>query len=185
MAKSKYGKKPMSGGKKFLLALGVIVLLIALFFLSFWITTMSLRSNQDPDVVTETGVPAASAEATATPKVDLKKLSKKELIVLVEQKDRKIKELEEELDKGSVSTQAPISAVKPSATAKPSETAKATATPKPAVKTTAPTAAPTQKPAAKTAAPTVAPTQKPTTPTQAPATKAPIKPVAPAAGGEE
>ena len=45
MAKSKYGKKSMSGGKKFLLVLGVIVLLIALFFLSFWITSMSLRSN--------------------------------------------------------------------------------------------------------------------------------------------
>ncbi len=176
MAKSKYGKKSMSGGKKFLLVLGVIVLLIALFFLSFWITSMSLRSNQEPDVATASGVPAASASASATPAVDLKKLSKKELIVLVEEKDRKIKELEEEIAKGSISTQAPIATSKPS-----SSTSKPVATQKPA----APTKAPTQKPEVKTAAPTKEPTPKPAEPTQAPATKAPIKPVAPAAGGEE
>lgn len=180
MAKSKYGKKSMSGGKKFLLVLGVIVLLIALFFLSFWITSMSLRSNQEPDVATASGVPAASASASATPAVDLKKLSKKELIVLVEEKDRKIKELEEEIAKGSISTQAPITTSKPA-----SSTSKPAATQKPAANTAAPTKAPTQKPEVKTAAPTKEPTPKPAEPTQAPATKAPIKPVAPAAGGEE
>lgn len=177
MAKSTYGKKPMSGGKKFLLVLGIIVLLIALFFLSFWITSMTLRVNQEPDIAVSSGVPAA----TSSPTVDFSKLSKKELIALAEEQEKKIAELEEELQKGSIHTQEPIASVKPSvSTSRP-------ATEKPAVKTAAPTKAPTPKPAVKTAEPTVAPTPKPAEPTKAPETEAPapIKPVAPAAGEEE
>ena len=176
MAKSTYGKNPMSGGKKFLLALGIIVLLVALFFLSFWITSMTLRANQEPDIAVSSGAPAA----TSSPTVDLKKLSKKELIALAEEQEKKIAELEEELQKGSIHTQEPI------ASAKPSVSTNRPATEKPAVKTTAPTKAPTPKPAVKTAEPTVAPTPKPAEPTKAPETEAPapIKPVAPAAGEE-
>ena len=101
---AKYGKKTMSKGKKALLILGVIVLLIGLFFLSFWITTLSLRSNQDPGIAPASGSPAASA----TPAVDYNKLSKKELIALVEEKDEKIRQLEESLASGQTNTQAPI-----------------------------------------------------------------------------
>lgn len=178
MAKSKYGKKPMSGGKKFLFVLGVIVLLVALFFLSFWVTSMSLRFNQEPDNSVSSGLPVA----TNTPTVDLRKLSKKELIALVEEKDEKIKELEDELEKGSISTQAPIVTTKPSqATIQPATTSK------PSVNTSAPTKVPTPKPVVKTPAPIKTSTPKTAEPTSAPATKVPeaIKPVAPAANEAE
>lgn len=181
----KYAKKPMGRGKKFLLGLGIVLLLIALFFLSFFVTTLSLRANREPVIPEASGVPAASA----TPSVDYSKLSKKELIELVKEKDEQIAELEKELSTGAVSTQAPIATSQPqassSATNTPSPTAAAKATVKPAAKTATPTVAPTKAPTQKPVS-TPAATQKPAEPTPAPATKAPatIKPVAPAADGE-
>ncbi|MBR5157362.1 MAG: hypothetical protein IKW59_06310 [Clostridia bacterium] len=181
-------------GNKFLLGLGIVVLLIALFFASFWITTLSLRSNSEPDAITES-TDAPTAVATASPDVNYKKMSKKELIEIIEKKEDRIKELEEALGLNSLSTQAPINELgssssesntaptaKPTAepatkTAEPTKTSapKPTATQKPA----APKPVATQKPAA-TPAPTPKPTQAP-----APATKAPsIKPMAPAADSE-
>ena len=187
-------KKSKKNGKgnKFLLGLGIVVLLIALFFGSFWVTTLSLRSNSEPDPITES---TSAPTATASPDVNYKKMSKKELIELIEKKEDRIKELEEALGLNGIPTQAPIDELgsssmsestptpKPSAapaekTAEPTKTSapKPTATPKP-VATQKP--ATTPKPVA-----TPAPTPKPT-PTPAPATKAPsIKPMAPAADSE-
>lgn len=196
MAKS---SKKKGKGNKFLLGLGIVVLLIALFFASFWVTTLSLRSNSEPDAITEsTDTPTATA--TASPEVNYKKMSKKELIKIIEQKEDRIKELEEALGLNGIPTQAPIDELGSSSessaapTAKPStapaeKTAEPTKTsaPKPTA-ATKPTA--TQKPAAPkpvatpkpvvTSAPAPKPTQAP-----APATKAPsIKPMAPAADSE-
>lgn len=193
---SKKSKKPMGKGNKFLLGLGVVVLLIALFFISFWVTTLSLRSGQEPVAVDDNNTLAATA--TPAPDVNYKKMSKKELIELLEKRDDRIEELEEALGLNSLHTQAPIDELGSSyssssnsvPSAKPSESPvektpepvktsepKATATPKPAA-TPKPTATP--KPVA-----TPEPTPKPAEPTPAPATKAPsIKPVAPAADSE-
>ena len=88
---SVYRKKPRRRGKGFLVALGIIVLLLVLFFLSFWLTSMALRRNQEPELPAASGTPAASA----APKVDYKKLSKKELIALLEERDEQIRKLEE------------------------------------------------------------------------------------------
>lgn len=187
---AKYGKKTMSKGKKALLILGVIVLLIGLFFLSFWITTLSLRSNQDPGIAPASGSPAASA----TPAVDYNKLSKKELIALVEEKDEKIRQLEESLASGQTNTQAPIASARPSQAPSTSSSGSSSsassgsastprATTKPAAKTATPTRAPTPKPKPVV---TPAPTPEPPQPTQPPATQPPatIRPVAPAADAE-
>ncbi len=136
----------MSGGKRALLTVGIIVLLIVLFFLSFWITSLVLKANQQPLLPQQGGV-----AATATPKPTYEELEK-----MVIEKEEKIKALEAELDRyrgGAAS----------------SSTGKA-----PAVTSQKPTAKPTQAPTkAPTQAPTIAPTKAPTpAPTQAP-TKAP------------
>lgn len=177
---AKKTRRGLTGAKKFLLGIGIVFLLIALFFLSFWITTLSLRVNREPSVST----PDNAVVATSTPDVDYKKLSKKELIKLLEEKDEQIKELSEELGLGETITQAPIPSETPAPTETPEPSASASPT---ATATPKPTATPT--PAAKTPTPTKAPatpTPKPTpapTPTPKPS-KAPIVPVAPAADSE-
>ena len=171
---AKRGRRPLSGGKKVLLTLGVIALLVLLFFLSYWITTVSLRAGRDdspaPVQPTTTGSPA--------PAVNYEALSKTELIELLKERDERIRELESGTSSAIVDvvgTPAPTKTPIESAT--PAPTKAPTATPKPTEKATA-----TPKPTA-TAKPTQAPTPVPTpTPTPAP-TKTPtsIRPVAPAA----
>lgn len=187
---AKRGRRPLSGGKKVLLTLGVIALLVLLFFLSYWITTVSLRAGRDdsPAPVQPTTTPSPA------PAVNYEALSKTELIELLKERDERIRELEGGTTSAIVDivstpapTKAPIESATPTPTKTPSPTPKASATPAP---TKAPTATPkptekataTPKPTA-TAKPTQAPTPVHTpTPTPAP-TKTPtsIRPVAPAA----
>lgn len=187
---AKKTRRGSGGTNKFLLGIGIVFLLIALFFLSFWITTFSLRiGNKSSGTETENAV-----VATATPEVNYKKLSKKELIKLLEEKDEEINELKEALGIGDAVTQEPIPSETPVTTPTPESSATpspaATSTPKPTA-TPAPTSkpkatpAPTPKPTA-TPAPTPKPTPTPA-PTPAPTpkpSKAPIVPVAPAADSE-
>ncbi|MBQ3554578.1 MAG: hypothetical protein IJA08_07835 [Clostridia bacterium] len=187
---AKRGRRPLSGGKKALLTLGVIALLVLLFFLSYWITTVSLRAGRDdspaPVQPTATGSPA--------PAVNYEALSKAELIELLKERDERIRELEGGTTSAIVDiagtpapTQKPIESATPKPTEKATATPKPTVTPKPTEKATA-TPKPTEKATATpkptaTAKPTQAPTAVPTpTPTPAP-TKTPtsIRPVAPAA----
>lgn len=153
--RKQYRPKPaakMSGGKKALLTVGTIVLLIVLFFLSFWITSLVLKANQEPLLPQQGGV-------SATPKPTYEELEK-----MVIEKEEKIKALEAELDRSRRGSVSSLTGTEPSASQKP--------TAKP---TQAPTEAPTQVP---TIAPTPAPTQTPTkapepTPTQTPEEETP------------
>ncbi len=157
-----------SGSKTALLTVGVIALLVVLFFLSFWVTSLILKANHEP-VLPQHGV----ADASPTPKPTYEELEK-----MVIEKDKEIKTLEEELARyrgNSFQTEEPRATSQPLVTQAPTEA--------PAVATKAPTQAPTVAPTkAPTPAPTKAPTPAPTVePTVAP-TKAPtIKPVAPGA----
>ncbi len=132
-------KKKSSAKKNALIALGVVLLLFALFALSFFVTSFVLQMNQAPDL--------SGVVAEPTPKPTYEELEK-----MVIEKDERIKELEERLEtyRGAAgnrvteSTQAPSKAP----TSSPSQ---------------APTKAPTQAPTkAPTKAPTVAPTAAPT-----------------------
>ena len=140
-----YKSGKSSGGKKILLTIGVLALLVLLFFLSFWITGIVLRANQGPLIsqeATETGAP--------TPKPTYE-------------------ELEKELASYRLDgTPAPNKTTAPSFTTGQNPTAKPKETPvaKPSVKPTAkPTAVPTAKP---TVAPTPVPTAAPAAPTKTP-----------------
>ncbi len=168
-------KRPLSGGKKVLLTLCVIALLVALFFLSYWITTISLRAGRDDGAAPV----QPSATPSASPTVNYEALSKAELIELLKERDERIRELESGNPASAITDIVPSQTPTPvpTPTAKPSATPAPTATAKPSAK---PTATPTAKPTAK---PTVKPTPLPTPePTPAP-TKTPtsIRPVAPAA----
>lgn len=164
--RKKYKSGKTSGGKKFLLTIGVIVLLVLLFFLSFWITGMVLRANQNP------GIPqGTTADVSPTPKPTYEELEKR----VIEQEE-KIEELEKELASyRSGSTPAPSATSAPSFStgAKPTTKPSATSSAKPVAKpSAAPTAKPTVAPVAK---PTAAPTQAPAPePTAAP-TKTPVQ----------
>lgn len=149
-------QKRMSGGKKALLTVLIIVLLVILFMASFWITSMVLKANQQPNLP---DVPGASP----TPKPTYEQLEK-----MVIEKDEEIKKLQEELERyrknggstsGSSTGSSKSSATSSSrATKAPSATKKATAQP-----TKAPTPAPTQAP---TKAPEPEVTQAPAEETQ-------------------
>ncbi|MBQ4518585.1 MAG: hypothetical protein II997_08390 [Clostridia bacterium] len=154
-----YKSGKSSGGKKILLTIGVLALLVLLFFLSFWITGIVLRANQGPLIsqeATETGAP--------TPKPTYEELEK----TVIEQNER-IEELEKELASYRLDgTPAPNKTTAPSFTTGQNPTAKPKETPvaKPSVKPTAkPTAVPTAKP---TVAPTPVPTAAPAAPTKTP-----------------
>lgn len=160
--RKKYKNGKSSGGKKFLLAIGVIVLLVMLFFLSFWVTSMILKMNQNP-VIPQ----GSDAVVSPTPKPTYEELETR-----VAEQQEEIEKLEKELAQyrlgGSpapTATMAPAASAKPKASATPAPSAKPSAKPsvKPSVKptvapTTAPTVAPTTAP---TVAPTVAPTKTP------------------------
>lgn len=164
-----------AGSKKALFAAGVILLLVVLFFLSFWITGLVLKANQEPLLPGGVSAPAPTEKPTY-----------EELEEMVIEKDKEIQRLEEELDRyrdkddsgtGSnsdrplSSTQKPSSAPtkSPASTKSPAATQASAKTAKPTI-----TAAPTQAP---TKAPTQAPTEQPAK------TPAPITITAPAAGG--
>ncbi len=142
-----------SSKQKPLLVVGVLALLIILFFLSFWITGLILKVNQNPEIPEQVGV-----EATATPKPTYEELEK----MVIEQQET-IEMLEEELaqyrtGEETVATAKPTE--KPNKT-EAAKTAEPTKVPK-ANPTVVPTKAPTAAPAAApTAEPTIAPTKKP------------------------
>ncbi len=142
-------------------ALGVVILLVALFFISFWVTSLVLQLNQRPNI------PQQENLAEPTPKPTYEQLEK-----LVAEKEEKIKSLEAELEQyrsGSAIGE-PLSSSTQKPTEKPTQTPAPTKTPTTAP-TKTPTTAPTKTPtAAPTVAPTAAPTQTPApVPTQAPA----------------
>lgn len=149
-------QKRMSGGKKALLTVLIIVLSVILFKASFWISSMVLKANQQPNLP---DVPGASP----TPKPTYEQLEK-----MVIEKDEEIKKLQEELElykknggstSGSSTGSSKSSTTSSSrATKAPSATKKATAQP-----TKAPTPAPTQAP---TKAPEPEVTQAPAEETQ-------------------
>ena len=135
-------KKKSSAKKNALVALGVVLLLFALFALSFFVTSFFLQLNQAPDL--------SGVVAEPTPKPTYEELEK-----MVIEKDERIKELEERLEtyRGAAGNRVtdPTKAPSKAPTSTPSQ---------------APTKAPTQAP---TKAPTKAPTVAPTAvPTQAP-----------------
>ena len=162
-------KNPCLRGKKALLIIGIIVLLVLLFFLSFWITSMTLKSNQDPNVAVTSGEPAVK-----TPKPSYKDLEQ-----MVIEKDQKIAQLESELESYKKQTPIPSTSTPKSNSSSGSSGSSGSST----KKTTAPvqTKAPTAKPTAK---PTVQPTVKPTAPPAAP-TQAPAANTAASSTGEE
>lgn len=153
----KHSSAGKNGGRRAILAVGVIAALVLLFFLSFWITSMVLKVNQQPVLPQQEGV-----VASPTPKPTYEELEK-----MVIEKEAEVKKLEKELAQYRKSGS--------SATAKPA----ATNTPK---ATQAPTAAPTKAPTpAPTPAPTAAPIQT-AAPKSTPApTQTPVTPVSPAA----
>ncbi|MBE7048064.1 MAG: hypothetical protein E7393_01630 [Ruminococcaceae bacterium] len=114
-----------SGNPKALLVVGVLLLLVVLFFLSFWITGMVLKANQQPYLPEQGGV-----AATATPKPSYEDLEK-----MIIEKENKIKSLQAELDEYRRGALASSSV--------PAITAKPTVEP-----TTIPTVAPTVAPVA-------------------------------------
>lgn len=137
-------------------ALGVVILLIALFFISFWVTSLVLQFNQRPNIPKQENL----AETTTKPTYE-------QLEKLVMEKDEKIKNLEAELERyrNGSSIDQPLSSATQQPAEKPAETPASTKTP-----TSAPATAPTQTPAetpASTQAPTEAPTETPA-PTEAP-----------------
>ncbi|MBR6729712.1 MAG: hypothetical protein IKL80_06085 [Clostridia bacterium] len=149
---TKQASKKPAKGKKALLALGIVLLLVVLFFLSFFVTSLVLKANQEPLL------PVASAEPTPKP-------SYEELEQMVIEKNKEIEELERQLEtyRGASGSSQSSSAAK---TSQPVQTATAQPTAKPSV---APSAKPTQ---AATVAPTIAPTKAPT---QAPQTAVPTE----------
>ena len=144
--------KKTAKGKRALLAFGIILLLVVLFFLSFFVTSLVLKANQEPLL------PAASAEPTPKPTYE-------ELEQMVIEKNKEIEELERQLETYR-SASGGNQAASPSKTSKPSQTATAQPSAKPSA---APSVKPTQ---AATAVPTVAPTAAPT---QAPQTAVPTE----------
>ncbi len=78
--------------KKFLTALVIAVVLVALFLVSFTVTSMILKSNQAPDVPEIEEI----AGASPTPKPTYEELER-----MVIEKDARIKELERQLGIGS------------------------------------------------------------------------------------
>lgn len=148
-----------SGGKKALMTIGIIALLVILFMLSFWITSFVLKVNQQPTL------PDA---ASPTPKPTYEQLEQ-----MVIEKEEEIQKLQDELDRyrrngsssssSSFSSSSSKSTTSSKSTAQPAATAKATAAPT-AQPTKAPTPAPTQAPTvapAQTAAPTQAAAEQP------------------------
>jgi len=116
-------------GRKFLLAAGVIALLILLFFLSFWITGMVLKSGQNP------GLPqGGDAVVSPTPKPTYEQLEK----TVIEQ-NKRIQELEQELANyrpgtpRPSATPVPITTVPPRASQTPAPSATSSARPSAAI----------------------------------------------------
>lgn len=168
--KSAYGKKKQN--KKILVLLGCVALLAVMFFLSFWITSLVLKSNQEP-VLDE------SVVVSPTPKPTYEELEK-----MVIEKEEEIKELKEQLGRYRDGDDVTTDITKSKATPQPEKTPLVIATVPPA-KTPVPTKASVAT-ATPTVAPTVAPTAEPTavpteTPTEAPKpTEAPANTEAPA-----
>lgn len=137
-------KKKSTAKKNALIALGVVLLLFALFALSFFVTSFLLQMNQAPDI--------SGTVAEPTPKPTYEELEK-----MVIEKDERIKELEERLETyrsaagnrviepTKAPTKAPSSSPSQAPTKMPSQSPTTTPTKAP---TTAPTAVPTQAPAA-------------------------------------
>ncbi|MBR2499749.1 MAG: hypothetical protein IKB60_01575 [Clostridia bacterium] len=121
--------------KKFLTALVIAVVLVALFLISFTVTSMILKSNQAPEI-------AETEEASPTPKPTYEELEK-----MVIEKDERIKELESLLGMGAVPELEPQTPIAPNSAPEPT----AAPAPKP-TKTSAPTLP----------APTIAPLPNPT-----------------------
>lgn len=136
-----YGNKKRSGGKRFLLVLLVAVALVALFLISFWVTSTVLKSNQEPNLSENSGI-----YASATPKP-----SYEELEDMVERKDKRIEELESELEKlkKAAPTKTPASTKAPVATQAPTKAPVVTKAP---TKAPVATKTPTENPAAPAAA---------------------------------
>lgn len=159
-----------SGKKTMLFSVGVIVLLVVLFFLSFWITGLVLKAGQGISVPGQPGIESAKP----TPKPTYEELEK-----LLEEKNEEIERLTRELEqyRDGDGSDKPLSTT--SSTPKPAEKTdepKKTATPAPTKK---PSASPTVKPSAgPSVQPTAKPTAKPTaTPTPVPTAKPSKAPV--------
>ncbi|MBE7040072.1 MAG: hypothetical protein E7398_05035 [Ruminococcaceae bacterium] len=123
--------------KKFFCGLLIAAALVALFLVSFFVTKLVLDANQNPGSYSD----GKHAEASATPKPTYEELEK-----MVIEKNKKIEDLEDELERyrGNAvqATISPLTQV-PAQTQTP-EPAK---TPAPPVQTSAPTASPqTQAP---------------------------------------
>jgi len=148
-------KKKSSAKKNALIALGVVLLLFALFALSFFVTSFLLQLNQAPDL--------SGVVAEPTPKPTYEELEK-----MVIEKNERIKELEERLEtyRGAAGNR-----VTEGSTTAPTK-----------APTKAPTQAPTKAP---TQAPTKAPTKAPTVAPTAVPTQAPVASTAPDADTAE
>lgn len=157
---TKRPNKRKSATKKFFICgLLIVAALVALFFVSFSITKLVLNSNQNPGL----GDNGKYEEASATPKPTYEELEK-----MVIEKDKKIKDLEDELERyRENAVQATISPSAQSSDATQTSAPQQTKAPQ---ETKAP--APTQ---------TSAPTQIPAPATQTPATEAPAAAGVPAA----
>lgn len=133
----RYKKK--SNGKKVLTVLLIIAGLIALFLVSFGITSMILDANKVPNVH-EGGV---VDDASPTPKPTYEELEE-----IVKEQQKKIEELESQLEKGKApATKAPAPATKaPASAEKAPALAPATKAPAPATKAPEPTKAPEEAP---------------------------------------
>ncbi len=163
---TKRPNKRKSATKKFFICgLLIVAALVALFFVSFSITKLVLNSNQNPGL----GDNGKYEEASATPKPTYEELEK-----MVIEKDKKIKDLEDELERyRENAVQATISPSAQSSDATQTSAPQQTKAPqetKVPQETKAP--APTQ---------TSAPTQIPAPATQTPATEAPAAAGVPAA----
>lgn len=175
-----YSRRPAnkSGKKTMLAVVGIIALLVVLFFMSFWITGLLLQGGRDVSLPQQPAVESAKP----TPKPTYEQLEKQ-----LAEKEAEIERLTRELEsyQSAGGTEKPLSTA--SATSKPAESPKATQTAAPtkkpaATQTAKPSAKPTQKPAAE---PTAKPTATPTpVPTVAP-TKPPVVIGPPNAGGAE
>lgn len=119
----RYSNKKRSKNK-FLKGVLVVGILVALFFISFWITSLVLDANQKSKTDTE------ELQESATPKPTYEELEE-----IIEEKDKKIEELEEELEKyksqDNNNTVSETQTPSPTPTPATTQTPTSTQTPKP------------------------------------------------------
>ena len=115
MSRTSYSKKSgRSNGKTALIAVGVIALLVFLFFASFWITSFVLKAGQEPNIPSVEDI----ENPTPTEKPTWEQLEK-----MVIEKDKEINSLKEELElyrSGGNRTPVPAITGAPGKTSRPS-----------------------------------------------------------------